>query len=133
MLTPGLPDECPPSGAHPSSGAFYLYARPSLKVGDRLAPGDWVYPWKKPKSEVKGRTELCEAWAFSVWDSADTLRKIRDREPWTRAKSIAELQLSEADGVMVASRSPMGEGHNDWWPPAGESDHGGIVIEEAVR
>ena len=132
VLTPRLPDECPPSAARPSGGVFYLYARPSLKLGERLAPTDWVYPWKKHRSEVKGRTDMCEAWAFSLWSSADTLREIREREPWTRAKSIAQLELSAQDGVIMASRSPMGDGHHDWWPPAGQTDHGGSVIEEAV-
>lgn len=97
-----------------------------------MAPQDWQYPWQKHKSDVKGRWDLCDAWAFSLWDDAGTLRALRASQPWTRTRSIAEVELSEADGLIMASASSMGAaGHNDWWPSSDDADHGGNVIEEA--
>ena len=56
----------------------------------------------------------------------------RDLYPWVRKKSIARVELSDGDGVVVGSGSDLGPGHFDWWPSDYAVDPGGEVVEEAV-
>jgi hypothetical protein len=130
-----LPKDCPPGDAGAPSGVFFLYARPIHNPGDPLGDDDWVLPWQKPKGAGKGRTDVCQAWAYSLFDDLARMHEMRENEPWTRNKSIAQVELSEADGSILATGSRMGPGHHSWWPRVrsanGRAQVAGVVIEGA--
>jgi hypothetical protein len=94
-----------------------------------------VLPWQKQTGSGKGRMDLCKAWAYSLFDDLARMHEMRENEPWTRRKSIAQVELSEADGSILATESPMGSGHHSWWPrqrsETGRARVTGVVIEEA--
>lgn len=135
VLPANLPKDCPPADAGVPSGVFFLYARPIHKPGDPLGDADWVLPWQRRKGDAVGRTDLCQAWAYSLFDDLARMHQMRENEPWTRYKSIAQVQLSEADGSILATSSRMGPGHHSWWPrvrsASGRAQVAGVVVEEA--
>lgn len=135
VSTENLPEGCPPAEAGAPSGTFFLLARPIHKSGDPLGDGDWVLPWQRQKGGARGRTELCQAWAYSMFDDVAPLHEMREIQAWARNKSIAQVELSESDGSLLATPSSIGHGHHSFWPrvrsAAGRAQIAGVVIEEA--
>lgn len=71
----GLPVDCPPGEAEAPRGVYYVLARRTAKLGESLTSDDWTLPKDKFRGELVGRAEVCEAWAYSIFGAAETLRR----------------------------------------------------------
>lgn len=124
-----LPAGCPPEGNSPAEGVYYRLTAGDLQKGEQPPNSDWVLPVNKKKGDCAGRVDKCSCYAHSVFTSIDVLRRAREFSPWVRKKSIARVELSPSDGVVLETPSEIGEGHHDWWPSYDGSPISAVVVE----
>ncbi len=71
-MTEALPPDCPPDGHQDSEGTYYRLCESRHSVGEVPAKGSWRKPYKV-KGPHYGRTDLCEAHAFSIFRDLNVL------------------------------------------------------------
>lgn len=106
-----MPDECPPADAFGVNGRFYRFVSDSPSEDDFI-PHSRLYP---------DRSFLgmeCQARAISVFSSVEDCNKLRKLSPKFRNKSVAAVQLTPCDGVIMHTPSSLSNAHYSWWRAA---------------
>lgn len=128
MVVFALPAACPPGDSAPASEIFYRLVEPKYVPGDRAERGSWRKPHKL-SGPWKGRTEVCEAHALSIYASLDETQTFRDFSPWAASKSVAQVILSEKDGRVLCTPQEMVASHHDWWTDPYDYVPDNVVID----
>lgn len=109
-------------------GSFYRLADKSLRLGDSPGPESWLRPFETHGSrQLYKQWEMCEAHGLSIFASKADLDEFRKFTPSLRKKSVARVDITEADGVLLSKPVPHGESHHDWW-----TEPYGLVPESTV-
>lgn len=123
-----FPPDCPPQDAAPLSGVFYRLASKDLAVGEDTEVSSWLRPYQTHGPHYKKFDEVA-AHGLSVFaDLVDVLRA-RKITPWMAKKSVAEVTVTEQDGVMLHSPTVFSASHHDWWTDPIDLQPEAIVIE----
>lgn len=130
-MTVPLPANCPPDGHQETDGTYFRLCEPRHDVGAVAEKGSWRKPYKL-KGPHFGRTDMCEAHAFSIFQDLEVLRTARELNPWAARKAIAQIDLAPGMGRILETPSEVAEGHWDWWPAPIDLVPTAIVVEAAI-
>lgn len=102
----------------------------SLHVGETPGAESWLRPYETRGTGFYKHPELCEAHGLSIFASKSDLDTFRDFNPQLRKKSIARVDITASDGVVLPLPVQYGDSHHDWWTdPVGLLPNS-TVIEE---
>jgi hypothetical protein len=110
---PPLPPDCPLAGARACNQHFYRFS-------DSSDPLDWSLPvviWGAERAAHYPPERQCQEHAFSIFLTADALRRKRKRVKRFRDHKIVRFMLTPSMGV--ALEMPSGSSHYSWWPDVG--------------
>lgn len=124
-----MPEACPPPDSEPGQGVFYRLGEKHLKVGDVPGKGTWRKPYKA-KGPNYGRSDVCEAHAFSIFESLNSIQGAREISPWAAGKSLARVEVSPEMGNLLETQS-IADSHYEWWSNPYNLIPESVVIDEA--
>ena len=125
-----MPEACPPPSSAPTEGVFYRLTEPQLSPGNIPLKGSWRKPYKS-RGEYYGRTDVCEAHAFSVFGSLEAIQEARKINPWAAKKSLAKVEILPTMGNVLETASDLADSHHDWWSSPYNLVPESVVIEES--
>ena len=112
-------------------GVFYRLAERGLLNGQKPGPNTWLRPYATRNSPLENDYANPEAHGLSLVKSLDDFTNARKAVPRLRKKSVAEVNITEADGLLKHTPSNfVGQSHHDWWTEPFDLLPNAVVVEE---